>query len=106
VAPRGVSALAVSFVSFSLRLFRQRKAAKPFCYQDLIDAFSFEARGTKEKALQKENAVFSPARRAVAFEKATQNNRAKCCANIVRAKSQFISKTKKYEQYCSYFLCT
>jgi hypothetical protein len=41
-----------------LRLYRQRKAAKPFCYQDLIDAFSFEAIGTKEKALQKENAVF------------------------------------------------
>jgi hypothetical protein len=41
-----------------LRLYRQRKAAKPFCYQNLIDAFSFEAKGTKEKALQKENAVF------------------------------------------------
>ena len=48
----------VSFVSFSLRLYRQRKAAKPFCYQDLLDAFSFETIGTKEKALQKENAVF------------------------------------------------
>ena len=43
---RRFSALAVSFVSFSLRLFRQRKAAKSFCYQDLIDAFSFEAEGT------------------------------------------------------------
>ena len=48
----------VSFVSFSLRLYRQRKAAKPFCYQDLLDAFSFEIKGPKEKALQKENAVF------------------------------------------------
>jgi hypothetical protein len=51
--------LSVSFVSFSLRLWCQRKAAKPFCYQDLLDAFSFAQKGTKEKALQKENAVFS-----------------------------------------------
>ena len=40
-----------------MRLFRQRKAAKNFCYQDLLDSFSFETIGTKEKALQKENAV-------------------------------------------------
>ena len=49
---------ALSFVSFSLCLFWQRKAAKDFCYQNLLDAFSFETIGTKEKALQKENAVF------------------------------------------------
>jgi hypothetical protein len=42
-----------------LGLFLQRKAAKPFWYQDLLDAFSFAKRGTKEKALQKENAVFA-----------------------------------------------
>jgi hypothetical protein len=48
----------VSFDSFSLRLCCQRKAAKPFCYQNLLDAFSFEVKGPKEKALQKENAVF------------------------------------------------
>jgi hypothetical protein len=50
---------ALSFVSFSLGLFLQRKAAKPFWYQDFSDAFSFATRGTKEKALQKENAVFA-----------------------------------------------
>ena len=44
---------------FSLRLCCQRKAANPFCYQRSFIAFSFEARGPKEKALQKENAVFS-----------------------------------------------
>jgi hypothetical protein len=66
---------AVSFVSFSLRLFCQRKAAKSFCYQDFSNAFSFETIGTKEKALQKENAVFcANAARATAFEKAVQNN--------------------------------
>ena len=31
--PRGLSASSVSFVSFSLRLFRQRKAANEFRYQ-------------------------------------------------------------------------
>jgi hypothetical protein len=36
----------------------------------LLDAFSFETIGTKEKALQKENAVFcANAARARAFEK-------------------------------------
>ena len=44
----------VSFDSFSLRLFRQRKAAKTFCYQRFFNAFSFEERGPKEIALQKE----------------------------------------------------
>ena len=29
-----------------------------FRYQNTFNAFSFEAKGTKEKALQKENAVF------------------------------------------------
>jgi hypothetical protein len=60
-AVQGRAALgsALSFVSFSLGLFLQRKAAKPFWYQDLLDAFSFATRGTKEKALQKENAVFA-----------------------------------------------
>ena len=48
----------VSFVSFSLRLYRQRKAAKDFCYQDLLDAFFFGIRATKKKALQKRNGVF------------------------------------------------
>ena len=59
----------VSFVSFSLRLFSQRKAAKDFCYQDLLDAFSFEVKGPKEKALQKENAVFACAAGGYFFEK-------------------------------------
>ena len=67
----------VSFDSFSLRLYRQRKAAKDFCYQDLLDAFSFETIGTKEKALQKENADYRSSRWASAFEKAEQNNRTK-----------------------------
>ena len=31
-----------------------KKAAKDFWYQDLLDAFSFEKKGPKEKALQKE----------------------------------------------------
>ena len=53
----------VEFWGFSWRLCCQRKAAKPFCYQDWIDAFSFETIGTKEKALQKENAVFALAPR-------------------------------------------
>ena len=66
---------ALSFVSFSLDLFFQRKAAKDFCYQDLLDAFSFETIGTKEKALQKENADYRSSRWASAFEKAEQNNR-------------------------------
>ena len=79
----------VSFVSFSLRLFSQRKAAKNFWYQRSFNAFSFEVKGPKEKALQKENAVMRSRRkppklisftsgnpyaaRAVAFEKAPQN---------------------------------
>ena len=42
--------------------------------QNLIDAFSFEQVAPKEKALQKEKGVLSPARRATAFEKAVQNN--------------------------------
>jgi hypothetical protein len=37
-------------------------------------AFSFEKEAPKEKALQKEKGVFSPTRRATAFEKAVQNN--------------------------------
>ena len=56
-----------------MRLFSQRKAAKDFCYQDLLDAFFFESRATKKKALQKRNGIFSPAQRASAFEKAEQN---------------------------------
>ena len=62
-----------------MRLWCQRKAAKDFCYQDLLDAFFFESRATKKKALQKRNGVFSlkprgsAARRASAFEKAEQN---------------------------------
>ena len=31
-----------------------KKAAKDLWYQDLLDAFSFEEKGPKEKALQKE----------------------------------------------------
>jgi hypothetical protein len=42
-----------------LRFWCQRKAAKDLWYQRGYNAFSFEARGPKEKALQKENAVFS-----------------------------------------------
>ena len=55
-ALRGVSAKnGISFVSFSLGLFLQRKAAKDFCYQRSSNAFSFETIAPKEKALQKEN---------------------------------------------------
>ena len=35
-----------------------KKAAKRLCCQDLLDAFSFATRGTKEKALQKEKCRF------------------------------------------------
>ena len=42
-----------------MRLFSQRKAAKRLCYQRSFNAFSFEEKGPKEKALQKENAVFA-----------------------------------------------
>ena len=45
----------ISFVSFSLCLFWQRKAAKNFWYQRSFNAFSFEKIAPKEKALQKEN---------------------------------------------------
>ena len=41
-------------LAFLCGSFRQRKAAKGFWYQDLLDAFSFEEKGPKEKALQKE----------------------------------------------------
>ena len=62
-------------LAFLCGSFRQRKAAKWFCYQNDYNAFSFEARGPKEKALQKENAVFcAHAAQASAFEKAEQNN--------------------------------
>jgi hypothetical protein len=37
----------------------KEKRLKAFGYQSGYNAFSFEARGPKEKALQKENAVFS-----------------------------------------------
>jgi hypothetical protein len=59
-AVQGRAALgsALSFVSFSLGLFLQRKAAKPFWYQDLLDAFFFGSIATKKKALQKRNGVF------------------------------------------------
>ena len=60
---------ALSFVSFSLGLFFQRKAAKYFWYQRSFNAFSFETIGTKEKALQKENAVMRSRRAGATFEK-------------------------------------
>ena len=41
-------------LAFLCGSFRQRKAAKDLWYQNLIDAFSFEEKGPKEKALQKE----------------------------------------------------
>ena len=66
----------VSFISFSLRFCSQRKAAKDFCYQDLLDAFSFEEKAPKEKALQKENGRICGLPQpipATAFEKAVQN---------------------------------
>ena len=56
-----------------------KKAAKDLWYQDLLDAFFFGIIATKKKALQKRNGVFSPTRRAVAFEKATQNTRFGSC---------------------------
>ena len=52
--------IGVSFVSFSFRLFCERKAAKESCYLRIVclcNAFSFEEKGPKEKAWQKENAV-------------------------------------------------
>ena len=71
----------VSFVSFSLRFWCQRKATKPFCYQRSFDAFSFETIGTKEKALQKENAVMRSRRAGATFEKVDKTSH-KASANI------------------------
>ena len=63
------------------RLIVTKDSATNYRYQNSINAFSFAIRGTKEKALQKENAEMrssragSATRRASAFEKAEQNNR-------------------------------
>ena len=46
-------------LAFLCGSFRQRKAAKGFWYQDLLDAFFFGIIATKKKALQKRNGVFS-----------------------------------------------
>ena len=48
---RAALVFGISFVSFSLCLFWQRKAAKDFWYQRSFNAFSFEVKGPKEKAL-------------------------------------------------------
>ena len=107
-AVQGRAALgsALSFVSFSLGLFLQRKAAKPFWYQDLLDAFSFATRGTNlscltyvshllrktesEKALQKENAVFAltPRGRSLLKKRRKTIVRSEC---ELTDKSQFIA---------------
>ena len=94
--------LGISFVSFSLCLLWQRKAAKKSWYVYLVpltmtriyhlSAFSFEEIAPKEKALQKENGVLSPARRAVTFLRKSNQKTfliVWCGANIVRTKSQF-----------------
>ena len=51
---RRVGESAFLLLAFLCGSFRQRKAAKGFWYQELLDAFSFEEKGPKEKALQKE----------------------------------------------------
>ncbi len=73
---------ALSFDSFSLGLFLQRKAAKGLCCKDLLDAFSFATRGTKEKALQKENAIFALTPRGRPLLKKRCKTLALVCANI------------------------
>ena len=118
---------ALSFVSFSLGLFFQRKAAKEFwCLKivtptlitaHLLSLFLLRQEAPlscltyvshllrkieSEKALQKENAVFcANAARATAFEKAVQNNRS-LCANIVTDKSkfEFYTTNKKVRHVC------
>ena len=72
---------ALSFVSFSLGLFLQRKAAKRLCCQDLLDAFSFATRGTKEKALQKEKCRFFAQAAGLPLLKKRSKTIAWVCAN-------------------------
>ena len=50
--------IGVSLLAFFTPM-TSKKAAKGFWYQNLLDAFSFEEKGPKEKALQKENAILS-----------------------------------------------
>ena len=59
----------------------QRKAAKRLCYQNLLDAFFFETKAPKKKALQKRKGVFSPTRRAVAFAKSDAKQSRKVSAD-------------------------
>ena len=85
VVPCGTSTLGVSFVSFSFRLFCERKAAKKFWYLMFVpqtDATSYPlstfslGQEPQRKSSQKETAIFcTHAVRASAFEKAEQNNR-------------------------------
>ena len=85
------------FHSFSLRLFRQRKAAEKSWYEYLVpltmirvyrlSAFSFEEVAPKEKAPQKEKGRMSPARRAVTFLRKSNQKTflfVWCSANNVR----------------------
>ena len=82
----------ISFVSFSLCLFWQRKAAKNFWYQRSFNAFSFEKIAPKEKALQKENGRFfalTPRRRSLLKKLRKTFLSRLVCANKVRDKSKF-----------------
>ena len=81
---RRVGESAFSFISFSLGLHRQRKAAKESWYEYLVpltmttayrlSAFSFEEIAPKEKAPQKENGVLSPTRRAPPLKRWTKQS--------------------------------
>ena len=68
---------ALSFVSFSLGLFLQRKAAKPFWYQDLLNAFSFATRGTNLSCLTYVSHLLAQNRKAKRWTKQSIG----CCYN-------------------------
>ena len=84
----------VSFDSFSLRLFRQRKAAKDFCYQRFFNAFSFEERGPKEKALQKEKGRIRGAARSTPRHCAWSTTFKKVDETIAKSKCEHPDKSK------------
>jgi len=101
---------AFSFVSFSLGLHRQRKAAKECWYLKIVplilttshqlSTFSL-TKQTQRKSSQKETLYALKPRgsatlRATAFEKAVQNNLL-VCANSVRDKSKFAHQHKLFE---------
>ena len=85
---------ALSFVSFSLGLFIQRKAANPFVLSRFVRRFFLCYQSHKEKSFAKKKWRFSPTRRAPTFEKVGQNNQ-QVPANIVRDKSKFESQNEQ-----------